>query len=73
MTKFSQVEDFAKKFNWIIAPEILADKMGMDLVISIDDAVDSIMNIGKKAPDLRRRLRLEYYTKPNSFYDNSNH
>ena len=44
MTKFSQVEDFAKKFNWTIAPEILADKMGMDLVISIDDAVDSIMN-----------------------------
>ena len=34
--------------------------MGMDLVISIDDAVDSIMNIGK-APDEARGLRLEYY------------
>jgi len=57
MTKFSQVEDFAKKFNWTIAPEILADKMGMDLVISIDDAVDSIMNIGKKAPDRAEKIK----------------
>ena len=57
MTKFSQVEDFAKKFNWVIAPEILADKMGMDLVISIDDAVDSIMNIGKKAPTLEEKIK----------------
>ena len=57
MTKFSQVEDFAKKFNWVIAPEILADKMGMDLVISIDDAVDSIMNIGKKAPSREEKIK----------------
>ena len=57
MTKFSQVEDFAKKFNWTIAPEILADKMGMDLVISIDDAVDSIMNIGKKAPSREEKIK----------------
>ena len=49
MTKFSQVEKFAKhdKINWQIDPAILADKIGMDLVISIDDAADSIMNIGK--------------------------
>jgi hypothetical protein len=59
MTKFSQVEDFAKQFGWVIAPEILADKIGMDLVISIDDAVDSIMNIGKKAPSRE-------YTMPNN-------
>ena len=57
MTKFSQVEQFAKKFNWTIAPEILADKMGMDLVISIDDAVDSIMNIGSKAPTREEKIR----------------
>ena len=57
MTKFSQVEDFAKKFDWTIAPEILADKMGMDLVISIDDAVDSIMSIGKKAPTLQEKIK----------------
>jgi len=57
MTKFSQVEDFAKKFNWTISPEILADKIGMDLVISIDDAVDSIMNIGKKAPSREDKIK----------------
>ena len=57
MTKFSQVEEFAKQFGWVIAPEILADKMGMDLVISIDDAVDSIMNIGKKAPTLEEKIK----------------
>jgi 3-hydroxyacyl-CoA dehydrogenase len=57
MTKFSQVEDFAKQFGWVIAPEILADKIGMDLVISIDDAVDSIMNIGKKAPSREEKIK----------------
>jgi hypothetical protein len=31
--------------------------MGMDLVISIDDAVDSIMNIGKKAPSREEKIR----------------
>ena len=48
MTKFSQVEKFAShdKIQWKIDPSILADKMGMDLVISIDDAAESIMNIG---------------------------
>ena len=29
----------------------------MDLVISIDDAVDSIMNIGKKAPTLEEKIK----------------
>ena len=49
MTKFSQVENFAnhEKIQWKIDSSILADKFGMDLVISIDDAADSIMNIGK--------------------------
>ena len=47
MTKFSQVEKFAShNKQWKIDPSILADKMGMDLVISIDDAAESIMNIG---------------------------
>jgi len=31
--------------------------MGMDLVISIDDAVDSIMNIGKKAPSREEKIK----------------
>ena len=68
MTKFSQVDDFAKKFNWVIAPEILADKMGMDLVISIDDAVDSIMNIGRKAPtrDEKIKARILYNAQTSS-------
>jgi len=52
MTKFSQVENFAnhEKIQWKIDPSILADKFGMDLVISIDDAADSIMNIGAPKP-----------------------
>ncbi len=49
LTKFSQVEKFAKhpKVNWQISPEILADKIGMDIVVSIDDLADSIDSIGK--------------------------
>ncbi len=57
MTKFSQVEEFAKQFKWKIAPEILADKLGMDLVVSIDDAVNEIMNIGKKAPTREEKIQ----------------
>ena len=58
MTKFSQVENFAnhEKIQWKIDPSILADKMGMDLVISIDDAADSIMNIG--APKQTREEKI---------------
>ena len=58
MTKFSQVENFAnhEKIQWKIDPSILADKMGMDLVISIDDAADSIMNIG--APKQTRKEKI---------------
>ena len=58
MTKFSQVENFAnhEKIQWKIDPSILADKFGMDLVISIDDAADSIMNIG--APKLTREEKI---------------
>ena len=49
LTKFSQVEKFAKhpKINWQISPKILADKIGMDIVVSIDDLADSIDSIGK--------------------------
>ena len=59
MTKFSQVEKFAKhgKINWKIDPAILADKIGMDLVISIDDAADSIMNIGAAKPDRTEKIK----------------
>ena len=69
LTKFSQVEKFAKhpKINWQISPEILADKIGMDLVISIDDAADSIMNIGKpkdtKEEKIAARLAYEEWQK----------
>ena len=58
MTKFSQVENFAnhEKIQWKIDPEILADKFGMDLVISIDDAAESIMNIGKPKPTREEKI-----------------
>ena len=64
MTKFSQVEKFAKhnKVNWQISPEILADKIGMDIVISIDDLADSIDSIGKpkETRDEKIKARLLY-------------
>ena len=65
MTKFSQVEKFANhdKIQWKIDPSILADKMGMDLVISIDDAADSIMNIG--APKQTRAEKILAYKQAN--------
>ena len=58
MTKFSQVENFAnhEKIQWKIDPSILADKFGMDLVISIDDAADSIMNIGAPKPTREEKI-----------------
>ena len=58
MTKFSQVENFAnhEQIQWKIDPEILADKFGMDLVISIDDAADSIMNIGAPKPTREEKI-----------------
>ena len=67
MTKFSQVEKFAKhpKVNWQISPEILADKIGMDIVISIDDLADSIESIGKpketKEEKIKARLAYEQW------------
>jgi hypothetical protein len=64
MTKFSQVEKFAKhsKVNWQISPEILADKIGMDIVVSIDDLADSIDSIGKpkETRDEKIKARLAY-------------
>ena len=59
MTKFSQVENFAnhEKIQWKIDHSILADKFGMDLVISIDDAADSIMNIGAPKPDRAEKIK----------------
>ena len=58
MTKFSQVENFAnhEKIQWKIDQSILADKFGMDLVISIDDAADSIMNIGAPKPTREEKI-----------------
>ena len=44
------------QIQWKIDPEILADKFGMDLVISIDDAVESIMNIGKPKPTREEKI-----------------
>jgi len=57
MKKFSQVQEFANKFNWEISPEILVDKFGTDLVISIDTLVDEITNIAKPKPDRREKLK----------------
>jgi len=49
MTKFSQVEKYAShpKINWTINPEILVDKFGTDVIISIDNLADQTYNIGK--------------------------
>ncbi len=57
MTKFSQVEEFATKFNWQISPEILVDKFGTELVISIDTLVDEITNIAKPKPDRAEKIK----------------
>ena len=58
MTKFSQVEKFAghNKVNWKIDEEILADKIGMDVVVSIDDLADAIDNIDKSAPTREEKI-----------------
>jgi len=58
MTKFSQVEKFAAhpKVNWKIDEEILADKIGMDVVVSIDDLADAIDNIDKPTPTRDQKL-----------------
>ena len=63
MTKFSQVEKFAKhpKVNWHISPEILADKTGMDIVVSIDDLADAIDNIAQ--PKQTREEKILAYKK----------
>jgi len=72
MTKFSQVEKFAKhpKVNWQISPEILADKIGMDIVVSIDDLADSIESIGKpketKEEKIKARLAYEQWQQSSS-------
>jgi len=61
MTKFSQVEKFAShpKVNWKIDEEILADKIGMDIVVSIDDLADAIDNIDK--PQATREEKILAY------------
>ena len=58
MSKFSQVENFAnhEKLQWKIDRRILADKFGMDLVISIDDAAESIINIGTDKPTRAEKI-----------------
>ena len=59
MTKFSQVEKFAShsKVKWQISKEILADKIGMDIVVSIDDLADSIEAIGKPKETREDKIR----------------
>ena len=63
--KFSVVKEFAKKFNWEIAPEILADKFGMDIVISVDNLVDQMNSIVKpketKEEKIKARLAYEQW------------
>jgi len=57
MTKFSQVEKYAchPKINWTINPEILVDKFGTDVVISIDNLADQTYNIGKPKQTLEEK------------------
>ena len=59
MTKFSQVEKYAAhpKINWTIDPEILVDKFGTDVIISIDNLADQTYNIGK--PQQTREEKIE--------------
>ena len=59
MTKFSQVEKFAShsKVNWKISKEILADKIGMDIVVSIDDLANTIEAIGKPKETREDKIR----------------
>ena len=72
LTKFSQVEKFAKlpNVNWQISPKILADKIGMDIVVSIDDLADSIESIGKpketKEEKIKARLAYEQWQQSSS-------
>jgi len=69
MTKFSQVEKFAShnKVNWHISKEILADKIGMDIVVSIDDLANTIEAIGKpkdtREQKIEQRLAYEKWQK----------
>ena len=67
MTKFSQVEKFASdpKINWNISPEILVDKFGTDVVISIDNLVDQTLNIGKPQQTQKEKIQARI------LYDNS--
>ena len=68
--KFSVVKEFAKKFNWEIAPEILADKFGMDIVISVDNLVDQMNSIVKpketKEEKIKARLAYEQWQQSSS-------
>ena len=67
MTKFSQVEKFAShpKINWIISPEILVDKFGTDVVISVDNLADEIFNIGQPQQTRKEKMQARI------LYDNS--
>ncbi len=67
MTKFSQVEKYAShpKINWTIDPEILVDKFGTDVVISIDNLADQTYNIGKPKQTLEEKIQARI------LYDNS--
>jgi len=59
MTKFSQVEKYAShpKINWNINPEILVDKFGTDVVISIDNLADQTDNIGQPKQTLDEKIQ----------------
>ena len=59
MTKFSQVEKYAAhpKINWTINPEILVDKFGTDVVISIDNLAEQTDNIGQPKQTLDEKIQ----------------
>jgi len=67
MTKFSQVVKYAShpKINWTIDPEILVDKFGTDVVISIDNLADQTYNIGKPQQTRKEKMQARI------LYDNS--
>jgi len=67
MTKFSQVEKYAShpKINWTINPEILVDKFGTDVVISIDNLADQTYNIGQPQQTRKEKMQARI------LYDNS--
>ena len=49
--------DVIEKINWTINPEILVDKFGTDVVISIDNLADQTDNIGQPKQTLEEKIQ----------------